>query len=130
MKSKTVRHLFCSDLYDTVKKLEGKGNKNLVLDVTGANAKETLANAVLVRRTALKQEDRTFGYPSIVNLAKIAKGDARLQTALAAMFVEKYASIIVMGNMSYAQALPLYGLRQNIFTEPIDHALFTWLIMH
>ena len=107
-----------SDLYDTVKKLEGKGNKNLVLDVTGANAKETLANAVNVRRTALKQEDRTFGYPSIVNVAKLAKGDSRMQTALAAMFVEKYASIIVMSSMTYAQALPLYGLRQNIFTDP------------
>ncbi len=107
-----------SDLYDTVKNLEAKGNTNLVLDVTGKTAKETLANAVNVRRTALKQEDRTFGYPSIVNLAKIAKGDDRLQTALAAMFVEKYGSIIVMSNMSYAQALPLYGLRQNIFTDP------------
>ena len=107
-----------SDLYDTVKKLEGKGNKNLVLDVTGKTAKETLANAVLVRRTALKQEDRTFGYPSIVNVAKIAHGDSHLQTALAAMFVEKYASIIVMSSMTYAQALPLYGLRQNIFTDP------------
>ena len=107
-----------SDLYDTVKKLEAAGNKNLILDVTGKNAKETLANAVNVRRTALKQEDRTFGYPSIVNVAKIAKGDKRLQTALASMFVEKYASIIVMSEMSYAQALPLYGLRQNIFTDP------------
>ena len=107
-----------SDLYDTVKNLEAKGNKNLVLDVTGANAKETLANAVLVRRTAIKDGDRTFGYPSIVNVAKLAKGDTRLQTALATMFVEKYASIIVMSEMSYAQALPLYGLRQNIFTDP------------
>ena len=107
-----------SDLYDTVKALEAAGNKNLVLDVTGANAKETLANAVNVRRTALKQEDRTFGYPSIVNLTKIAAGDSRMQTALASMFVEKYASIIVMDGMSYAQALPLYGLRQNIFTDP------------
>ena len=107
-----------SDLYDTVKKLEAAGNKNLVLDVTGATAKETLANAVLVRRTALKQEDRTFGYPSIVNVAKLAKGDSHLQTAYAAMFTEKYASIIVMENMTYAQALPLYGLRQNIYTDP------------
>jgi len=107
-----------SDLYDTVKNLEAKGNKNLVLDVTGKTAKETLANAVLVRRTALKDGDRSFGYPSIVNLAKLARGDDRLQTAYASMFVEKYASIIVMENMTYAQALPLYGLRQNIFTDP------------
>ena len=107
-----------SDLYDTVKNLEAKGNKNLVLDVTGKTAKETLANAVLVRRTALKDGDRSFGYPSIVNLAAIAQGDDRLQTAYATAFVEKYGSIIVMENMTYAQALPLYGLRQNIFTDP------------
>ena len=107
-----------SDLYDTVKNLEGKGNKNLVLDVTGKTAKETLANAVLVRRTAITDGDRTMGYPSIVNLAKVAKDDARLQTAFASMFTEKYASIIVMNGMSYAQALPLYGLRQNIYTDP------------
>ena len=107
-----------SDLYDTVKKLEAAGNKNLVLDVTGKTAKETLANAVLVRRTAIKDGDRSFGYPSIVNLAKIAGGDSRLQTAFAALFTEKYGSIIVMDGMSYAQALPLYGLRQNIFTDP------------
>ncbi len=99
-----------SDLYDTVKALEGKGNKNLVLDVTGKTAKETLANAVLVRRTAIKDGDRTMGYPSIVNLAKLTKGNERLETA--------YASIIVMSGMTYAQALPLYGLRQNIFTDP------------
>ena len=107
-----------SDLYDTVKKLEAAGNKNLVLDVTGKTAKETLANAVLVRRTAIKDGDRSFGYPSIVNVAKLAKGDSHLQTAYAAMFTEKYGSIIVMENMNYAQALPLYGLRQNIFTDP------------
>ena len=107
-----------SDLYDTVKKLEAAGNKNLVVDVTGKTAKETLANAVLVRRTAIKDGDRSFGYPSIVNVARIAKGDDRLQTAYASMFTEKYASIIVMEHMTYAQALPLYGLRQNIFTDP------------
>ena len=107
-----------SDLYDTVKKLEAKGNRNLVLDVTADTPKETLKNAVLVRRTAIRDGDRSFGYPSIVNVAKLAHGNAALQTAYASMFVEKYGSIIVMEDMSYAQALPLYGLRQNIFTDP------------
>ena len=107
-----------SDLYDTVKKLEAADNKNLILDVTGKTGKETLANAVLVRRTAIKDGDRSFGYPSIVNLSKICGGDMHMETAYAAMFTEKYASIIVLDNMTYAQALPLYGLRQNIFTDP------------
>ena len=113
-----VRGNDLAELYDTVKKLEGLGNKNLVLDVTGKDAKETFKNAVLVRRTALKDGDRTFGYPSIVNLARIAKGDLHLQTALAAVFTLKYGSIIVMEQMRYAEALPLYGLRQNIYTDP------------
>ena len=106
------------ELYDTVKKLEAAGNKNLVLDITADTAKATLRNAVLLRRTALKGGDRSCGYPSIVNVAALAKGDAGLQTAYATMFVEKYGSIIVLEEMSYAQALPLYGLRQNIFTDP------------
>ena len=105
-------------LYDTVAALEAAGNKNLILDVTGADAKETLSNAVQVRRAALKNQDRTFGYPSIVNLAKLAKDDLHTQVALASVFILKYASIIVMQEMTYATALPLYGLRQNIFTDP------------
>ena len=107
-----------SELHDTVAKLEAAGNKNLILDVTGATIKETMANTVLVRRTALKDGDRTFGYPSIVNVSRIAKGDIHLQTALASLFTLKYGSIIVMEKMTYAEALPLYGLRQNIYTDP------------
>ncbi len=113
-----VKGASLEELYDTVAALEKAGNKNLVIDVTGADAKETMANAVLVRRTALKDGDRTFGYPSIVNVAKIAKGDLHLQAALAALFTVKYGSIIVMENMTMAEALPLYGLRQNIYTDP------------
>ncbi len=113
-----VKGASLAELHDTITKLEALGNKNLVIDVTGATIKETYANAVLVRRTALKDGDRSFGYPSIVNLAKLAKGDIHLQTALASVFTLKYGSIIVMEEMRYAEALPLYGLRQNIYTDP------------
>ncbi|MBP0985757.1 MAG: acetyl-CoA decarbonylase/synthase complex subunit gamma, partial [Oscillospiraceae bacterium] len=105
-------------LHDTVAAVEGLGYKDLVLDVTAATLKDTFANAVQVRRAALKDGDRTFGYPSIVNVKKLAEGDPHRQTALASLFVLKYGSIIVMEDMTYSQALPLYGLRQNIFTDP------------
>ena len=107
-----------SELHDLIAKLEAAGNKNLIIDVTGKTVKETFANTVLVRRTALKDVDRTFGYPSIVDLAKLAAGDEHLETALAAVFTLKYGSIIVMERLGYAEALPLYGLRQNVFTDP------------
>ena len=63
-------------LYDTVAAIEGLGYKELVLDVTGASMKDAFAGAVQVRRAALKNTDRTFGYPSIVNVKKLAPGDA------------------------------------------------------
>ena len=107
-----------SEIHDTVEKLEGLGNKNLVIDVTGADVKETFKNAVQIRKAAIKNGDRTFGYPSIVNLHKIAAGDLHKQAALLSLFTMKYGSVIVAEHIGYAEALPLYGLRQNLFTDP------------
>lgn len=106
------------ELYDTTAAIEKLGNKELVLDVTADTIKETFANAVKVRRAALKDGDRTFGYPSIVNVAKLALGDKPMQQALASTFTMKYGSIVIVEEMDYAMALPLYGLRQNLFTDP------------
>lgn len=106
------------ELYDTVAALEKLGNKNLVLDVTMDTVKASFEAAVLVRRTALKDGDRTFGYPSIVRVKKLAKGDKAFEQSLAALFTMKYGSIVVVDKMDYAMALPIYGLRQNLFTDP------------
>ncbi len=108
-----------NELYDTTAAIEKLGYKELVLDTTGADIKTTFATTVQVRRACLaKTPDRTCGYPSIVNLSKIAPNDEPMQIALASMFVLKYGSIIVMDTMNYARALPLYGLRQNVYTDP------------
>ena len=107
-----------NEIYDTVAALEKAGNKNLVIDATGASVKEAYANAVQIRRASVKDQDRTFGYPTIVNLAVIAHGDRTLQQALASLFTVKYGSIVVMETLDYAEALPLFGLRQNVFTDP------------
>ena len=106
------------ELYDTTAALEKLGNKNLILDVTMGTVKETFEAAVSVRRAAIKDTDRTFGYPSIVNVAALAQGDKPMQQALAALFTMKYGSIVAVEEMDYAMALPLYGLRQNLFTDP------------
>lgn len=106
------------DIYDTVEKLEKSGNKKLIIDVTAASIKETFAGAVLARRSAIKDNVRTLGYPSLVDLTRLAGGDIHLQTALAALFTLKYGSILVMEEMRYAESLPLHSLRQNIYTDP------------
>lgn len=109
------------ELHDTVEKLEAAGNKNLLLrlgDPAAPSAKDAFASAVQIRRAALKDQDRTFGYPSLVDLAALAPGDSVTQAALAAVFTLRYGSIVILERMGYAEALPLYGLRQNIFTDP------------
>lgn len=107
-----------NELHDTVEKLEGLGNKEMILDVTMTSIKDAFSAAVQVRRASVKDGDRVFGYPSIVNTAKIAAGDMNLQAALASLFTMKYGSVVVMERMTYSDALPLYGLRQNVFTNP------------
>lgn len=105
-------------LYDLTAKIEKMGNKNLILNASTASVKEAFTETVQIRRAAVKNTDRTFGYPVLVNTAALAPGDQAMQTALASLFTMRYGSIIVMESMSYAQALPLFGLRQNVFTDP------------
>ena len=51
------------EIYDTVAALEKAGNKNLIIDATGASLKETYANAVQIRRAALKDQRQNFRLP-------------------------------------------------------------------
>ena len=106
------------ELYETTELVQKAGYKELILDVTGETVKDTYSNAVQVRRIALKEQDRTFGYPSIVFVNKLAHGDEMMEVALSSAFTIKYGSIIVLDDINYAKALPLYALRQNLFTDP------------
>ena len=113
-----VRADTLSDLHDTAARLDSLGVRDLFLDLSAPTAKQTFANAVLARRSALRDGVHALGYPSIVNLNRFTPGNPRLQTAYATLFVEKYGSIVVLDEMTMSQALPLFGLRQNIFTDP------------
>jgi acetyl-CoA decarbonylase/synthase complex subunit gamma len=106
------------ELYDTVEKLEKLGNKNLILNVGTKDIKSAFEFAVQIRRAALLNQDRTFGYPTIVDAAALAWDNETLQAALAALFTVKYGSIVILQTLDYAKALPLYGLRQNLYTDP------------
>ncbi|RDY29251.1 acetyl-CoA decarbonylase/synthase complex subunit gamma [Romboutsia weinsteinii] len=106
------------ELYATTEAIHAAGYKELILDVTGESIKETYTNAVQVRRIALKEQDRTFGYPSIVFANKLSDNNPMMEVALSSVFTVKYGSIIVIDDIDYAKALPLFALRQNIYTDP------------
>ncbi|MBB6215164.1 acetyl-CoA decarbonylase/synthase complex subunit gamma [Anaerosolibacter carboniphilus] len=106
------------ELYGLVEEIQKLDHRELILNVGSSSVKEAYENSVQIRRIALKEEDRTFGYPSIVFVNELAKGNKHLEIAVASTFVMKYGSIIVLEDIDYARALPLFALRQNIFTDP------------
>lgn len=105
------------NLYELVQKIQNAGYKELLLDAKSRNLKGAFDDMVNIRRTALLSGDRTFGYPTAAFVCDMST-DKMMQLACASLFVEKYASIIVISDMDYAMALPLFALRQNIYTDP------------
>jgi len=104
-------------LYELVEKIQKTDYRELLLDAGSRNLKNTFDDMVNIRRTALLANDRTFGYPTVAFVCDMAQ-DKMMQLACASFFVEKYASIIVLSDIDYSMALPLFALRQNIFTDP------------
>ncbi|WP_035292144.1 acetyl-CoA decarbonylase/synthase complex subunit gamma [Clostridium sp. KNHs214] len=106
------------ELYALVEEIHKEGYKELILDPGSSSIKEAFQNTVQIRRINLDGQDRVFGYPSVIFANKLANNDKFMEVALSTLFTMKYGSIIVLDDMDYARALPLFALRQNIFTDP------------
>ena len=106
------------DFSEFVAQLNGKGCSNLVLDAGGSSVAEAISRLVQMRRSIADGGDVRLRYPTIVNVAEWAPGDVHAQVALASLFTCKYASIVVLEDLTYAEVLALYGLRQGVFSDP------------
>jgi len=104
---------------DAVSELTDKavalGLKDLVIDTTPANAKEMIEQYTQIRRAATKKAVKSVGFPV---LCHVMDENPMKEQANAAVAVAKYASIIVMSDISKAKTLALIALRQNIYTDP------------
>lgn len=107
-----------AELYELVENVQKLGHRELLLEPGRKSIKEAFDNSIQIRRTALKEQDRTFGYPSILFINELAQGNKFMEVALASIFTIKYGSILILSDIDYARALPLFGLRQNIYTDP------------
>ncbi|OPY33092.1 MAG: Acetyl-CoA decarbonylase/synthase complex subunit gamma [Methanomassiliicoccales archaeon PtaU1.Bin124] len=101
-----------NELADLVAKVKASGVEDIVLDFDPANLKDLLERSTLVRRLSVKRTFRGLGYPILVQ----AQGDDALQYGLIATM--KYGSIVSFDKLKPEHALPLFVLRQNIFTDP------------
>jgi len=91
------------------------GVKDILLDPGARSLSGSLQNFTQIRRLALKKSYRPVGYPVI---GFVKDGDAYQEVTLAATYIAKYASIVVIDSIEPEEILPLITLRQNIYTDP------------
>jgi acetyl-CoA decarbonylase/synthase complex subunit gamma len=88
-----------------------------VLDPGSREVKKALEDQVAIRRAALKNANRSVGFPTIVFPCEMAS-NPDMETLIAAMFVAKYGSIVVLSDFTGESIFPLLLERLNIFTDP------------
>jgi len=98
-------------------KMRDAGIKNVIIDIGQRSLKDDFINQIIIRRAAVKKQDRLFGYPTIV-FPNLIADDPLKETMVASIFVAKYGSIIVISNADPANVYPLLVYRQNIYTDP------------
>ncbi len=98
-------------------KLTGMGLKDLVLDPGSREPKQANADQIALRRAALKNGNRTIGFPTITFPCEMAS-NLDTETMVAAMQIAKYGGIVVMSDFAGESIFPLLLERLNIFTDP------------
>lgn len=99
-----------SQMADKAKKA---GLADIVLEPAAGSSAETLENLTAIRRAAVKNRFRPFGYPTMMVL-----GSSEADRTRAALGVMKYSSVVLMEELPREFLYPLLALRQNIFTDP------------
>jgi len=96
-------------------KVRESGLKDIILNLESADIGRLLQNNTIMRRAALKQNFKPFGYPLFTFIRAESTFDAAAKASVA---ICKYDSIIVLPQYDPALLYTLFTLRQNIYTDP------------
>ena len=100
-------------LADLVGKAVAAGAEDLMLDLGVSNLQQTVERNTIVRKNAVKKTFRGLGYPIVTNACGQERG--MLMSLVSTM---KYGGIVLLDDLDPAHAIPLFVLRQNIYTDP------------
>jgi acetyl-CoA decarbonylase/synthase complex subunit gamma len=98
-------------------KLVEMGIKDLVLDPGSREIKTALEDQIAIRRAALKNSNRSIGFPTITFPCEMAS-NLDMESLIASMFIAKYGGIVVLSDFSGDALFPLLLERLNIYTDP------------
>ncbi len=98
-------------------KIGAVGIKNIVIDSGARTVKQALQDQVIIRSAALNKKFRPLGYPTIIVPCEMTD-DSMKEAIISAVFIAKYAGIIVLSDLSGESLFPLLVARLNIYTDP------------
>lgn len=105
------------DLAGLTDKLAEMGIKDIVIDPGSREIKQSFDDMVGVRRSALKDGNRSVGFPTITFPCEMAS-NLDMETLIAGMYIAKYGGIVVLSDFTGESLFPLLLERLNIYTDP------------
>lgn len=105
------------ELAELTTKLTEAGIKSIVLDSGSRTTRQALEDQIIIRSLALNKKFRPLGFPTIVFPCEMTD-DPMKEAVIAAMFIAKYAGIIVLSDFQGESLFPLLVERLNIYTDP------------
>ena len=105
------------ELVELTTRLTEAGIKNIVLDSGSRTTRQAFEDQVIIRSSALAKKFRPLGFPTIVFPGEMTDNPMK-EALIAAMFIAKYGSIIVLSDFRGESLFPLLVARMNLFTDP------------
>ncbi|MBS7657997.1 MAG: acetyl-CoA decarbonylase/synthase complex subunit gamma [Candidatus Bathyarchaeia archaeon] len=75
-----------------------------------------LSNVITVRRCGIEFKMKEFSHPILIGLHFIT--EEQLEPLLAAMLIIRYANVLILNSLSVEVLLPLFILRQSVYSNP------------
>ena len=94
-------------------KAKASGYDEIILDLGAKGIKNILEQQTIARRAAIKKKFKPLGYPM---MNRTGSGEYAVMTAVISTL--KYGSLVIFDDLKNYEALPLFTLRQNIYTDP------------
>jgi acetyl-CoA decarbonylase/synthase complex subunit gamma len=104
-------------LVPLTEKLTAAGLKDLVIDSGSRELKQAHQDQIAIRRSALKDGNRSLGFPTITFPCEMAS-NLDMETLIAGTFIAKYGGIVVLSDFTGESLFPLLLERLNIYTDP------------
>lgn len=112
----SARAVGFDQLADLTKQLTDAGVADILLDPGSRELRQAFYDQIHIRRAAL-QGNQALSFPTIVFPFEMTDNPA-METLMAAMFVAKYAGVIVLSDFQGETLFPLLLQRMALYTDP------------